>query len=118
MFKTIVKSILAGSLVLGAMGIGMAGLAPGHAEAAANYYHTSGNRIVDSAGNPAVFNGINWFGFETPNYSPHGLWTRSMDDVLDQIQERGYNLIRLPYSNQMFDPGSAPNSIDYDKTRI
>lgn len=115
MFKAIVKSILAGSLVLGAMGIGMAGLAPGHAEAAANYYHTSGNRIVDSAGNPAVFNGINWFGFETPNYSPHGLWTRSMDDVLDQIQERGYNLIRLPYSNQMFDPGSAPNSIDYDK---
>ncbi|MCE3201017.1 cellulase family glycosylhydrolase [Paenibacillus sonchi] len=85
------------------------------AEGAAGYYHTSGNRIVDAAGNPAVFNGLNWFGFETANYSPHGLWTRSMDNVLDQIKAEGYNLIRLPYCNQMFDSGSAANSIDYAK---
>lgn len=85
------------------------------AEGAAGYYHTSGNRIVDAAGNPAVFNGLNWFGFETANYSPHGLWTRSMDNVLDQIKAEGYNLIRLPYCNQMFDSGSAANSIDYVK---
>ena len=25
------------------------------------------------------------------------------DDVLDQMKSHGYNLIRLPYSNQMFD---------------
>ncbi|MNC43990.1 Endoglucanase E1 precursor [compost metagenome] len=76
---------------------------PGHkvkAQGAEGYYHTSGNRIVDSAGNPAVFNGLNWFGFESANYSPHGLWSRSMDDVLDQITAEGYNLIRLPYCNQ------------------
>ncbi|OMF22019.1 cellulase family glycosylhydrolase [Paenibacillus sp. FSL H8-0259] len=85
------------------------------AEGAAGYYHTSGNKIVDSAGNPVVFNGLNWFGFETANYSPHGLWSRSMDDVLDQIKTEGYNLIRLPYCNQMFDAGSAANSIDYAK---
>lgn len=85
------------------------------AEGAAGYYHTSGNKIVDSAGNPAVFNGLNWFGFETANYSPHGLWSRSMDDMLDQIKTEGYNLIRLPYCNQMFDSGSAANSIDYAK---
>ncbi len=85
------------------------------AQDAAGYYHTSGSRIVDSAGSPAVFNGLNWFGFETANYSPHGLWTRSMDDVLDQIKAEGYNLIRLPYCNQMFDSGSAANSIDYAK---
>ncbi|MEK4324664.1 cellulase family glycosylhydrolase [Paenibacillus sp. FSL R7-0312] len=91
---------------------------PGHevqAEGATGYYHTSGNSIVDSAGNPAVFNGLNWFGFETANYSPHGLWSRSMDDVLNQIKTEGYNLIRLPYCNQMFDSGSAANSIDYAK---
>ncbi|WP_379152521.1 cellulase family glycosylhydrolase [Paenibacillus sp. sgz5001063] len=86
-----------------------------NAQSAEGYYQTSGSRIVDSAGNPAVFNGLNWFGFETSNYSPHGLWSRSMDDVLDQIKAKGYNLIRLPYCNQMFDAGSAVNSIDYAK---
>ncbi|MGN7759886.1 cellulase family glycosylhydrolase [Paenibacillus sp. 22594] len=85
------------------------------AQGAEGYYHTSGSRIVDSSGNPAVFNGLNWFGFETSNYSPHGLWSRSMDDVLDQIKAEGYNLIRLPYCNQMLDTGSAANSIDYAK---
>lgn len=78
------------------------------------YFHTDGNKIVDASGKEAVFNGLNWFGFETPNYSPHGLWTRSMDDVLDQIKEEGYNLIRLPFCNQMFDEDSEPNSIRYD----
>lgn len=62
-----------------------------------------------------MFNGLNWFGFETPNYSPHGLWSRSMDDVLDQVRAEGYNLIRLPFSSQMFDPASQANSIDYAK---
>jgi endoglucanase len=75
MFKTFAKTLLMGSLVFGVMGIGMFGTGPRHAQASSNYYHTSGNQIVDSAGNPAVFNGINWFGFETANYSPHGLWS-------------------------------------------
>lgn len=81
--------------------------------ARAGFYQTSGNRILDHNGNPAVFNGLNWFGFETENYSPHGLWSNSMEFYLDLIKQRGYNLIRLPYSNQMFDPGVMPTSIDY-----
>ncbi|GMK42398.1 hypothetical protein PCCS19_54580 [Paenibacillus sp. CCS19] len=79
--------------------------------AALGYYHTSGNRIVDEAGNPAIFNGLNWFGFETANYSPHGLWSYSLDSFMDQIKSKGYNLIRLPYSTQMFDAGVMPVSI-------
>jgi len=80
--------------------------------AALGYYHTSGNRIVDEAGNPAIFNGLNWFGFETANYSPHGLWSYSLDSFMDQIKVHGYNLIRLPYSTQMFDAGSMPVSVN------
>ncbi|MRN55060.1 cellulase family glycosylhydrolase [Paenibacillus monticola] len=85
------------------------------AEGGEGYYHTVGNKIVDSAGNTAVFNGLNWFGFETGNYSPHGLWSRSMDDMLDQVKAKGYNLIRLPFCSQMFDASSQANSIDYAK---
>ncbi|PWW07152.1 aryl-phospho-beta-D-glucosidase BglC (GH1 family) [Paenibacillus cellulosilyticus] len=80
--------------------------------AALGYYHTSGSRILDEAGNPAIFNGLNWFGFETANYSPHGLWSYSLDSFMDQIKAHGYNLIRLPYSTQMFDAGSMPVSIN------
>ncbi len=87
-----------------------------HAQAAgAGYWHTNGNQILDSNNQPVRITGINWFGFETPNYVVHGLWTRNYQDVLNQIKSLGYNTVRLPYSNQLFDAGSIPNSIDYNK---
>src|SRR5450631_1422704 len=89
---------------------------PHHAQAAgAGYWHTSGNQILDSNNQPVRIAGINWFGFETANYVVHGLWTRNYQDVLTQIKGLGYNLIRLPYSNQLFDASSTPNSVDYVK---
>jgi endoglucanase len=33
--------------------------------------------------------------------------------MLDQIKNLHYNTIRLPYSNQLFDPGNKPNGINY-----
>ena len=89
---------------------------PHHAQAAgAGYWHTSGNQILDSNNQPVRIAGINWFGFETANYVVHGLWTRNYQDMLNQVKSLGYNTIRLPYSNQLFDAGSVPNSIDYNK---
>lgn len=79
-----------------------------------NYLHTEGNQLVDSNGNQVILTGINWFGLETENYAPHGLWARSLDSILDQIVELGFNTIRLPYSNQLFDESSQPNGINYD----
>ena len=38
--------------------------------------HTSGGQIVDQANREVVLQGVNWFGFETANHAPHGLWTR------------------------------------------
>ncbi|WP_377268967.1 glycoside hydrolase family 5 protein [Peterkaempfera sp. SMS 1(5)a] len=94
-------------------------LAPGSARAATSVgdgpWHTSGGQIVDAAGNPVRMTGINWFGMETANYSPHGLWTRNYKDMLDQVKALGYNTLRLPYSNQLFDAASKPVSIDYAK---
>ncbi|MGH9628227.1 MAG: cellulose binding domain-containing protein [Bryobacteraceae bacterium] len=91
-------------------------LAAGGANAAGTgYWHTSGNRILDSDNQPVRIAGVNWFGFETANYVPHGLWTRGYREMMDQIKSSGYNTIRLPYSNQLFDPGSTPNSIDFSR---
>ncbi len=82
---------------------------------APGWLHTSGGQIVDEQGQAVRLTGLSWFGLETANYAPHGLWSRSMSSMLDQIQSLGYNTIRVPYSNQLFDAGSTPNSIDASK---
>jgi endoglucanase len=85
------------------------------ASASTNYLHTSGNRILDSANAVIGFSGLNWFGFESTNHAPHGLWARNWQEMLDQIKSLGYNVIRLPFSDAMLDPSVMPNGIDYTK---
>jgi endoglucanase len=75
--------------------------------------HTNGSNIVDASGRTVTLAGVNWFGFETGTFAPHGLWARNWGSMLDQMVSSGFNTIRLPYSNQMFDPASKPNGIDY-----
>jgi len=88
-------------------------LASANLALAQNYLHTSGAKIVDAQDRPVRLTGLNWFGFETSTYCPHGLGHRPLDSMLDQIQALGYNTLRLPYCNQMFDAGSTPNGIDF-----
>jgi endoglucanase len=81
----------------------------------ANYLHTSGNQILDASNQQVGLSGVNWFGFETSNNAPHGLWTRNWAEMLDQIKSQGYNVIRLPFSNAMLKEGVVPSGIDYQK---
>ena len=60
--------------------------------------------------------GVNWFGLETPTYSPQGLWVRNYREMLDQIKSLGFNTVRLPFSNQLFETESRPNGIDFGQT--
>jgi endoglucanase len=82
---------------------------------APGYLHTNGSDIVDSSGETVRLTGVSWFGMETANFAPHGLWTKSMADMLDAVKRLGYNSIRVPYSNELFDAASKPNSIDLAK---
>jgi endoglucanase len=84
------------------------------AAAGAGYWHTNGRQLLDANNQPVRMTGINWFGLETANYTPHGLWSRGYKDMLDQMKSLKYNTLRLPYSNQLFDAGSTPNSIRFD----
>ncbi len=83
--------------------------------AVAQGWQTKGRLIVDAAGQPVRIAGVNWFGFETTTYAPHGLWTRGYKDMMDQMKTLGYNTIRLPFCNQLFDADSKPNGIDFSK---
>jgi endoglucanase len=80
-----------------------------------NYLHTSGSQILDASNKVVGLSGINWFGFETSNNAPHGLWARNWEDMLDQIKKEGYNVIRLPFSNAMLKQDVMPSGIDYQK---
>lgn len=50
--------------------------------------------------------GINWFGMETGDRAPHGLWTgRTPDDFLNQVVGFGFTTIRFPVSPEVINPG-------------
>src|SRR5579859_228716 len=77
------------------------------------YWHTQGSQLLDEQNRPVRITGINWFGFETTNYVVGGLGIRSYTSMLDQIKSLKYNTLRLPYSNELFDPNSNPVGINY-----
>lgn len=74
-----------------------------------------GGKIVDANGNTITLTGVNWFGFETETFAPHGLWKRNYEDMLDQMRDSGFNTLRLPYTNEMFDPKSKATEVNLRK---
>jgi endoglucanase len=96
-------------------GNGLSGVNGRSGHALSGPLHADGEKLVDANGKEVTLTGVNWFGFETGTFAPHGLWKRSWQSMLDQIVSSGFNTIRLPYSNELFDPASAPSeeSIDY-----
>lgn len=78
-----------------------------------NYLHTCGAEIYDAHGQPVRITGVSWFGFETANKAPDGLWARNWQTILDQLAALGYNTIRLPFSDDIFQPGARPSGINY-----
>jgi endoglucanase len=73
---------------------------------------TSGADLVDARGQTILLRGVNWFGIETEMQAPHGLWLRDYKDMLAQIRELGYNIIRLPYSVQAL-RGDSISGVDF-----
>lgn len=76
----------------------------------AGYWHTSGNQIVDSNGEAVRIAGINWYGFETSDYLAHGLWAQDYKTILNTIKSLGFNVIRIPFSNQMVESNPVPTN--------
>jgi chitinase len=66
---------------------------------APDFFHTSGNQIVDSAGHDVQIAGVNWFGFESSALAPQGLSVRGYKDMMNQMVQLGFNTIRLPFAS-------------------
>lgn len=78
-----------------------------------DFFHTRAGQIVDSHGRVVRLAGVSWWGMETDRFTPLGLDKRPMDDVLAEVRSMGFNVVRLPYSNEMLLATSKPNGIDY-----
>ena len=89
------------------------GLMTGSAFGQAGYWHTSGNQILDANGHVVRVAGINWYGFETTDEVVHGLWAQDYHYILNAIKSNGYNVIRMPMSNQMVETPIIPTNISY-----
>jgi endoglucanase len=80
------------------------------------YWHTSGNQILDSNNQPVRIAGINWFGFETTDSVVHGLRVQDYKYILNAIQANGYNVIRIPFSNQIVESNPVPTAINFSNS--
>jgi len=76
-------------------------------------YQVQDGQILDNDQNTIQLRGLNWFGFETQNFVLHGLWARPWQDMLQQMQDLGFNALRIPFCPGTLQ-GQFPNSIDYN----
>ncbi|HEX4772488.1 MAG TPA: glycoside hydrolase family 5 protein [Bryobacteraceae bacterium] len=84
------------------------------AEKSVTDFHTSGNRIVDAQNRPVRLCGINWYGFETKFFIPHGIWSRDYKYLLDAIKANGFNMIRLPFADETIQSDPKSTKISFE----
>lgn len=62
---------------------------------------TDGNKIVDMKGNQVWMTGCNWFGYNTGTNLFDGVWNCNLKESLAGIANRGFNIIRMPFSAEL-----------------
>jgi endoglucanase len=113
-WPAVLSVLVVALLTLGAVGLSSL-LQPSEGSAERYPLRTVGNKVVDAQGQEVKITGVNWFGFETGTFAPHGLWARNYGQMLDEMRKSGFNTIRLPYSNELFQETSVPEGVDYSK---
>ena len=68
-----------------------------------------GNKIVDKDGKEVWLTGLNWFGYNTGTNTFDGLWSVSMNEALQGIADRGFNVLRVPFSAELIKQWSQNN---------
>ena len=62
---------------------------------------TQSRFIVDAKGKRFKLAGASWYGAESKDYVPAGLDHAKLGDIAKHVRERGFNSIRLPWSNEL-----------------
>ncbi|MBR6393219.1 MAG: glycoside hydrolase family 5 protein [Ruminococcus sp.] len=111
MAKAIMKKLLAAAGAMTMMIVpGNASLPAATANSADNapdsyhddWLHVNENaEIVDMYGNPVWMTGCNWFGYNVTTQCFDGVWSRNMHEMLNEMADHGFNLMRVPMSTQI-----------------
>jgi len=78
-----------------------ANAADANTSSSGGFLHVEGSKLMDWRGKTVRLTGVNWFGLETNNQEPHGIWVRDYRSMVKQIADLGFNAIRLPWSNEI-----------------
>lgn len=134
MAKALLKKISAAAVSALTVLIGSAGsFSPGSfVNAAPDEYHddwlhvNENAEIVDMYGNPVWLTGCNWFGYNVGSQVFDGVWSQNMHDMLNQIADHGFNLLRVPMSTELLlqwknndpDPVDTPKVNEYSNPEL
>jgi aryl-phospho-beta-D-glucosidase BglC (GH1 family) len=77
----------------------------------AGFLHTDGARIVGPDGAEARLLAVKWYGLASPALSPAGLTDHNDRELLATIRRLGFNVIRLPFCDALFDASKRPRAI-------
>lgn len=66
-----------------------------------DWLHAKGNKIYDMSGNEVWLTGCNWFGYNVGSQVFDGVWSQNMHEMLNQIADHGFNLLRVPMSTEI-----------------
>jgi endoglucanase len=83
---------------------------------AKGYWHTQGNQILDENFHPLRIAGVSWYGFETRDGTPHGLTQQDYHSILGSIKSAGFNVVRLPYANEIVESPVLPTKIAFSNS--
>ena len=83
-----------------------------------DWLHVEDCKIVDKNGNEVWLTGVNWFGFNVGSQIFDGVWSRNLHEMLTEIADHGFNLLRVPVSTQILlqwkngDPDEFPPKVN------
>lgn len=63
-------------------------------------YHIENATLYDNHGNIMRLKSLSWFGIETPDLCPNGMWQNSMTFYMDLMAREKFNVIRIPFSSE------------------
>lgn len=107
MAGSFVKKLLVSTALASAMLLNMGSAMVPSVSAAPDEYHddwlhvNENAEIVDMYGNPVWLTGCNWFGYNVGSQVFDGVWSRNMHEMLTEIADHGFNLLRVPMSTQL-----------------
>lgn len=76
--------------------------------------YTRGRHVMDQRGERFRLCGVNWYGASDANHVVGGLDVQRLEVICETVSSLGFNVVRLPFSNEMLRSQVPPAAIDFE----